>query len=180
MLDVGSGDVLLLQKFAEAGHNVTGIDPDPITVTQARSKLDTIPNVTVILGDVFDAPELLGQQFDLITAVASLRHLPLVPALRRLSELLAPGGELFVVGLVSNKSVTDWVISGALVIPVKLLSKAHGETCYPHMRTAEPQESFREIRNIATTVPTRLPHSQTPLLSIHAQVDQTVLRQPES
>lgn len=152
VLDVGSGDGLLVSKFAEVVHDVRGIDSDPHAVKQARALLATVPNATVILGDVFDAPELLGQQFDLITAVATLHHLPLEPALKRLAELLSPGGELFVIGIASNKTAADWFISGALVIPVRLMSKAHREEYYPGMKTSKPQKSLKEICDIAKIV----------------------------
>ncbi|MFT4259624.1 class I SAM-dependent methyltransferase [Microbacterium sp.] len=44
----------------------------------------------LVLGDLLTAAELDGRRFDAITAVAVIHHLPLVPALERMRDLLAP------------------------------------------------------------------------------------------
>jgi SAM-dependent methyltransferase len=113
--------------------------------------------VQLILGDFLNTPELKMGRFDLITCVASLHHMPLLPALERMRDLLAPGGELRVVGLSANKTISDWIISGMVLVPIRLMSKARRESGYPDMTTAQPSESFTEIRAAAATI---LPGSQ--------------------
>lgn len=152
ILDVGCGDGLLVQKLAATADHVIGIDPDESAVARAHARLAATPNVDILVGDVLDSAQLDGQRFDLITCVATLHHLPLVPALERLRELLAPQGRLHVVGLAANKSARDWLISGALLLPIRLMSTLHRESDYPAMTTARPRESLEEIRDAATVI----------------------------
>lgn len=149
VLDVGCGDGLLLQKLAARAGRVTGIDPDPSAISLARTRLTDIPNAQVILGDFLTVPELDGQSFDLITCVATIHHMPLGPALERMKTLLRPGGRLHIVGLAANEGVLDWSISGILVLPVRLMSRLHGESGYAGMTSARPRESLADIRRVA-------------------------------
>lgn len=149
VLDVGCGDGFLVQKLADTAQSVTGIDPDVEAVDQARLRLVDVPNADVIRGDFLTSPKLAEQRFDLIVCVATLHHLPLAPALERMRDLLAPGGRLRIVGLAANKSIAEWLVSGALIVPVRLMSMLHRESNYPGMTTAQPKESLNEIRETA-------------------------------
>lgn len=152
VLDVGCGDGLLLQKFATLTPHVTGIDSDESALETARARLQTTPNARILFGDVLTSPELDGQQFGLVTCVAALHHLPLAAALELLGDLVAPGGDLRIVGLSANKTITDWVVSGALLAPIRLASALHRESGYPGMATAHPLESLAEIRRTAARI----------------------------
>ena len=152
VLDVGCGDGLLLQKLSTRTEHLTGIDPDSSALSQARTRFSNSAKVRLILGDFLISPELEKQGFDLITCVAALHHMPLIPALERMRDLLAPGGQIRVVGLAANKTITDWGISGLLLVPIRLMSKAHNESGYPDMKTTRPSESLTEVRNAAARV----------------------------
>lgn len=152
VLDVGCGDGLLLQKLAARTEHVTGIDPDTSALSQARARFSDLSEVQVILGDFLTSSELDMQRFDLITCVATLHHLPLILALERMRDLLTPGGQLRIVGLAANKTITDWIVSGMLLVPTRLMSRMHNESGYPDMTTARPSETLTEIREAATAV----------------------------
>ncbi len=149
VLDVGCGDGLLVERLAARATRVFGVDPDAQAIARAQRRLAGTPNVRVILGSFLTATELDGRSFDLITCVATLHHLPLLTALERMKAKLNPGGRLFVVGLSANKGVWDWTVSGAQLLPVRLMSKLRGEAGYPDMTTARPRESLAEIRRIS-------------------------------
>ncbi|QWL27333.1 class I SAM-dependent methyltransferase [Rathayibacter toxicus] len=152
VLDIGCGDGLLLHKLSAIARQVVGIDSDALTVSRARKRLAPLPNTEVILGDVMTAAELDGQHFTLIACVATLHHLPLEPALTRLRELLAPGGQLRIVGLAAHRTIGEWLLSTALILPLRLLSALHRESTYPEMVTAKPDESLADIRRAAATL----------------------------
>ncbi|MGP5496506.1 class I SAM-dependent methyltransferase [Corynebacterium flavescens] len=152
ILDVGCGDGLLLQKIASRTKHITGIDPDAVALSRARARLSIPSKARFICGDFLTSSELDKQRFDLIVCVAALHHMPLIPALERMRLLLRPGGQLRIVGLARNKSMFDWVISGLLLVPIRLMSKAHRESGYPNMTTAQPLESFTEIRGAAARI----------------------------
>lgn len=84
VLDVGCGDGLLLQKLRASTDHVTGIDPDQAALERARARFADPSEADIVLGDLLSAPELDERRFDLITCVAALHHLPLVPALDRM------------------------------------------------------------------------------------------------
>lgn len=130
----------------------SGTPADP---ADASSPLDPVqtdrrtaggPKATILHGDALTGPELDGQSFDLITCVAALHHMPLEPALLRMRELLAPGGRLRIVGLAANASAVDWIVSAALLVPVRLASAIHRESRDIGVPTSHPRESLREIR----------------------------------
>lgn len=99
-LDVGCGTGTLLRALARVVPHADGIDRD------AR-----------VAGLMDLAPE---PAYDVVTAVAVVHHLPLVPALERLRALVRPGGRLVVVGCYRASTPADHAI-GLLAVPANLL-----------------------------------------------------------
>lgn len=95
-LDAGCGEGLLARTLAARGLEVTGIDIDRDSLVRARQQDTT--GIQYLEADVLHA-DLPVAGFDVVTAVASLHHLDLEVGLRRLKELVAPGGVLLIVGL---------------------------------------------------------------------------------
>ena len=114
-LDVGCGDGLLLARLAAVCRRAVGLETDGQAVARARRRLERTPQAEVLLDDVMDLdlPQRIGT-FETVACVATLHHLPLEPALVRLSQLVTPGGRLIVVGLAANKSLWDWTLSGGI------------------------------------------------------------------
>src|SRR6187402_1294686 len=95
-LDVGCGEGLLTRELRGAGVDaVTGLDLDADQVARARSLAQGDPGLTYVVGDVLEVPQ--AEQFDLVTCVATLHHVDLDRGLRRLRDLVSPGGHLVVV-----------------------------------------------------------------------------------
>lgn len=111
-LDVGCGSGLLLAKLAERCGAVVGVDPDAAALRAAAGRLTSYDNGTLLQADVLTA-DLPDGCFDLVTAVASLLHLPLQAGLVRLAALVRPGGRLIVVGLYRRSTVSDYLTSAA-------------------------------------------------------------------
>jgi len=151
VLDIGCGDGLLLERLsARAGHAV-GVEPDAATVRAAQARLAGARDVEIVHSSFLEA-EFDSGPFDLVTCVAALHHMPLRPALERMKALTAAGGQIRVVGLAADRTVTDHLLAAALVVPVRLVSLARRESAYPGMVTAEPRESLREIRAVASEI----------------------------
>ena len=150
-LDVGCGDGLLLAHLATVCRCVVGLDPDVQVVARARRRLEQNPQAEVLLDDVMDPdlPQRIGT-FETVSCVATLHHLPLEPAMARLSELVAPGGRLIVVGLAANKSLWDWLLSALAVLPLRVVGSLRRETRDIGVVTRSPRESFTEIRAAAS------------------------------
>ena len=135
-LDVGCGDGLLLARLAAVCRRAVGLETDERAVARARRRLEQTPQAEVLLDDVMDLdlPQRIGT-FETVTCVATLHHLPLEPALVRLSQLVAPGGRLIVVGLAANKSLWDWTLSALAVLPLHVVGALRRETDTPSCGT---------------------------------------------
>lgn len=115
-LDVGCGQGGLVAALAPHFATVTGIDSDPRMRADAAERCAGLPGVTIDGGDWTDH----GAPLDLVTMVAVLHHLDVPAALRRVGEVLAPGGRFLAVGLAPPHSVGDhlWDAASILTNPV--------------------------------------------------------------
>jgi SAM-dependent methyltransferase len=151
VLDIGCGEGLLAQRLATVSRSVTAIDPDSAAIDRARERLAGIGRVTLAHNGFheFDAG---SQKFDVITFVASLHHMELADSLLKARELLTPTGEIAVVGLSANHTLTDWLISAACLPAVRIGSRWHGERRDIGVAVAAPRESLSEIRITANRI----------------------------
>jgi SAM-dependent methyltransferase len=142
VLDVGCGEGLLARDLAGSCGEVVGIDADGPTLRRAAAGG---AGVVFVEGDVmtYDFP---AESFDLITAVATLHHLPLRPALERFRGLLKPGGVIAVVGLYRMRGLVDHPWAAAGLMASRILRRFHHfeEVDAP---LQEPRETFGEIRD---------------------------------
>jgi len=100
VLDFGCGVGMLLPLLAWRGFQVTGVDLD---IRHTQSFLDAfhISDVTILSASKLN--ELSPGQFDIITALDVLEHVPhLDETIVRLGDLLKPGGKLIVCGPTEN------------------------------------------------------------------------------
>jgi 2-polyprenyl-3-methyl-5-hydroxy-6-metoxy-1,4-benzoquinol methylase len=148
VLDVGCGEGLLVQRLAAVSTSVAGVDPDPESVRRARERLRSVGNASVELTG-FASLEAGERPYDVITFVASLHHLPLRETLWKARHMLTLGGELAVVGLAANKSITDWTWAAFCTPPARVGSWLHRETRNIGVAVAQPRESLGEIRRAA-------------------------------
>ena len=148
VLDVGCGDGLLAQRLAAVSRSVVGIDVDPAIVVRARARLEPVGNASVRFVSFADFDEA-ERSFDLITFVASLHHLPLRKTLPKSGRLLRRGGELAVVGLSANKTLTDWTWAALCTPAARLGSRLHRETRNIGVTVAEPRDGLDDIRRVA-------------------------------
>jgi ubiquinone/menaquinone biosynthesis C-methylase UbiE len=148
VLDVGCGEGLLVERLAKVSRSATGVDRDEHALSQARVRTSALANAAVMHSDFMEI-EVVPDSYDLLTFVAVLHHLDLEGALRQSAVMLRPGGRLLVVGLSANKSVTDYVRSALLLLPVRLMSRVRHEIRSVKVVAIPPEESFSEIELIA-------------------------------
>ncbi len=110
-LDVGCGMGEFAALLHERVPHVDGIDRYTPGIEVARSRF---PDVTFTESDLFDFD---GADYDFISLVASLHHMPLEPALLKLRDMLAPGGVLAVLNIARYGEIHP---SLALTIPANL------------------------------------------------------------
>src|SRR5215467_15965902 len=104
-LDVGCGTGALTRRLMHLVPHVAGIDRDERSIRLARAHPGAT-GIRYLQADFLTAafePASLG----LVTSIASLHHMDARAALRRMSDLLRPGGVLAVVGLARASSPGD-------------------------------------------------------------------------
>ncbi|MEU3350403.1 methyltransferase domain-containing protein [Streptomyces sp. NPDC037389] len=101
VLDVGLGQGTQALRLARAGHEVTGLEPDPEMIAAARAALAAEPEgirerVRLIEGDGRDTgAHFLPGAFDVVLCHGVLMYVPEPdPLLAGLARVLAPGGLL--------------------------------------------------------------------------------------
>ncbi len=139
-LDVGCGDGLLASKLATRCESVLGVYVDGEIITSAT----TPANVRLAQADFRE----LDQSFDVVTAVATLHHVPLGEGLAALRDLVTPGGTLAVVGLWKMSVRAD---AGYLpLLPaIWAIDKRHGGSRGPGFTCRDPEDTLPEIRSAA-------------------------------
>lgn len=152
VLDVGCGDGLLVQKVSKLCGQVIGIEPHIPSAENARMRLDNIKNAN-IKSISFEEYSANPSTFDILIFVASLHHMDLEFCLKKAKTLVAPGGQLLIVGCAKPDCFVDWAIECLRVIPAKLGSLIHGERNDGNIGvpTQQPVLSLRQIRNITET-----------------------------
>ena len=92
LLDVGAANGLLVDEASRAGMHAVGVEPSEALAAEARAR-----GVEVHTG-VLPHPDLADRQFDVVTLIDVIEHVPDPVGLLRLARArLAPGGCILVV-----------------------------------------------------------------------------------
>ncbi|MCP2261526.1 Methyltransferase domain-containing protein [Streptoalloteichus tenebrarius] len=155
-LDVGCGTGALVRELAARVERVDGVDVSARMIERAREKSRALSRVRWLLGDVLDGDlPLRPDGYDVVTAVSSLHHMPLRPAMARMAELVRPGGTLAVIGFYRRSTLSDHVVS-AIALPAYAAVGAYraamgrgGKLENDGMPVQDPTTTLAEIRAAA-------------------------------
>jgi ubiquinone/menaquinone biosynthesis C-methylase UbiE len=149
-LDVGCGDGFLARRLREVADEVVGLDPHLASLGRARDRHPT-PGVRLVCGGVLDAPFRPGS-FDAVTCVMVLHHMDEEAGLRRMADLLAPGGRLVVLGC-GRRTRRDalWDVAGFATHRVRSLRRG-GFWVQDSPMVWPPPHTWPEIRALAERV----------------------------
>ncbi|MBM7815702.1 ubiquinone/menaquinone biosynthesis C-methylase UbiE [Brevibacterium paucivorans] len=145
-LDVGCGEGLLAQALSARGLIVTAIDAcdDVLAIARRREH-----GIRWVHGDVM-IHDFGEQQFDLVTAVATVHHLPeFEVALARLRSLVSPGGTLVILGLARSATTVDFVYDVVGAVQHRFYAKLRD-----HVEDSAPKKfefplTYRQVRTQA-------------------------------
>ncbi len=129
-LDVGCGEGVLARDLSRVVPHVTGLDRDAATLELARRH--PCEGVEYVQGDLLTDDLELGS-FDLVASIATLHHMEMATGLRRIRELVRPGGTLVVVGLARSQYPRDagHDLAGTVATRVHRLTKTFAEVAAP-------------------------------------------------
>jgi ubiquinone/menaquinone biosynthesis C-methylase UbiE len=151
-LDVGCGDGMLACRLAARCRDVIGIDRDSHMIRLARERGQDIPNVAFLGADFLTYP-FDEASFDFVACNTAIHHMDFEAAIEAMAGLLRPGGQLAIVGLARNATVSNW-LDGASALPLNwALEAAHGalravgrEVPGPGQPVTNPSMSWEEVR----------------------------------
>jgi 2-polyprenyl-3-methyl-5-hydroxy-6-metoxy-1,4-benzoquinol methylase len=149
-LDVGCGEGWLVRELRRQVPHVVGIDPDADSIIAARANV-TSDGVEYLQGNFLTWP-FETASFDVVTAVASVHHVDEEAGLRRMAELVRPGGILGVVGIARTSSLRDLVFDagGAVVTRVHHMTKPYWET--PAPKVWPPPHTYGDLRRLSARI----------------------------
>ncbi|RJQ77829.1 class I SAM-dependent methyltransferase [Pseudonocardiaceae bacterium YIM PH 21723] len=156
VLDVGCGTGALASRLAERATAVDALDIDPDMIDTARRRVPG--NVRCLLADAMEHP-LEASGYDAIVSLTTLHHLPLEPALRRLSAAVRPGGVLAVVAMPRIDLPRDLPVELLAIAGQRALGAAFGvlgryqrEEADVSMPTKGSDLTTAQVRDVATRV----------------------------
>lgn len=107
-LDVGCGDGLLSFDIAARGLQVTGVDIDRASIDRASVDERATAATRFLVGDFLTIPLRAGA-FDVVASVSTLHHMDAQAGIRRMRELVSPGGVIAIVGFATSSGNGDRV-----------------------------------------------------------------------
>jgi ubiquinone/menaquinone biosynthesis C-methylase UbiE len=141
---VGCGDGFLAARLARRVPLVIAIDADAPVLDRARARFPDA-RVTWCHGDVLSHP-LERESFDAVVSNATLHQLPDAgEALRRLSQLVCPGGTLAIVGFV-RAEWRDWPWALAALACRGVANRVRGKWEHTAPQTWPPPDTLRQLR----------------------------------
>ena len=155
-IDLGCGTGNLVLAMSQRADVAEGIDADQAVIAAARARTAARRNAVFEVRDLMDLP---GEgQYDAVTAVAVVHHVPLSEALTKMRSLVAPGGRIVIIGCYRAATATDYLVElvagPANMIMGLLNSSARAREARVAMSapTAAPQHTLAEIRQAAAAV----------------------------
>lgn len=152
-LDVGCGSGNLIAKLTTVFTDVTGVEPDPRIGAIAEARFRGRPNIRIARVPF----ERATGEYDLISMIAVLHHLPLAPTLLAARRMLRPGGRLVVVGVAREDRggaalSTASMVLNPLVGVLRHLGRPSHRPIGMTAPTAAATQTFPEIRAAAQRV----------------------------
>jgi SAM-dependent methyltransferase len=142
-LDIGCGNGRFARLLsARFGTAVTGIDPNQAMIERAQAETSH-PSIQFVEADFLSYH--FAEQFDFISASASLHHMPFDQALEKIVSLLRPGGVLAVLGCFREAGLADLGIA-LVAAPVNTFYALNRGSVKSGAPTRPADMSLREVR----------------------------------
>ena len=112
VLDVGCGGGILAESMARRGANVLGIDMGlaPLNVARLHAEQENVQNIEYRQVPVEQLAEEQAGQYDVVTCMEMLEHVPDPQSVvRACARLVKPGGEVFFSTL--NRNGKSWLMA---------------------------------------------------------------------
>lgn len=152
-LDIGCGLGVFAWKLAAQSNHVDAIDSDRAILNEA-SIYHHAANISYQNADFLEA-DLPEDAYDAIVSIASLHHMDLETALKKMKMLLRPSGKLIILGLYQERTILDYIYS-LISVPLNIFyanwHRPSIVTSTSIAPTRPPQLSLQQIKAAANTL----------------------------
>jgi 2-polyprenyl-6-hydroxyphenyl methylase/3-demethylubiquinone-9 3-methyltransferase len=145
VIDIGCGGGILSDSMSAKGASVTGIDMGEAQLSVAKlHQLESGQNVEYILSSVEDMAKKHPGEFDVVTCMEMMEHVPDPSSvIAACAKLVKPGGDLFFSTINRTAKAFAFAIVGAEYV-LKMLPKGTHE----YQKFIKPHEMSRWSRNV--------------------------------
>ncbi|MGB1252087.1 MAG: class I SAM-dependent methyltransferase [Candidatus Promineifilaceae bacterium] len=154
-LDIGSGTGDFAIRLAKRAQRVDAVEMDAQAVSVARTRCAAFENITLVTND-FLSYSFVAEQYDVVTALASIHHMNLEQALMQAKRVLRPGGTLVILGLYRKSSAVDYGFDVASTLAHQFLAWRNRDNIAPvsgvAVRVQEPGEDFGRIQTTTNQI----------------------------
>lgn len=148
ILDVGCGGGILAESMAKQGAEVTGIDmgKEPLTVARSHA-LETGTGLSYIQTTAEDHAEKNAEQYDIITCMEMLEHVPdPFSVIVACAKMIKPGGDIYLSTL--NRNIKSWLFA---IVAAEHLMKLVPKGTHTHDKFIRPSELIKMTGNASLT-----------------------------
>lgn len=117
-LEIGCGTGEFTRLLASRAKRVLALDLSPQMIRVAESQSENYPNIQYSHDDFMRRP-LPEERYDCIVSIATLHHLPMSDAVRKMKNALKPGGVLIIHDLVAPDGLVD-LMASAMAFPASV------------------------------------------------------------
>ena len=129
-MDIGCGKGTFSRRLAEQSRSVLALDLSPEMIRLARSGSASFANIDFQLADVMSL-DLPPGEFDCVASIATLHHLPLREALKKMKAALKPGGILLILDLYKASGLRDTLMNPVAIAVSVALRLIHHRRLLP-------------------------------------------------
>jgi SAM-dependent methyltransferase len=151
VLEVGCGEGTLARQLRDAGARVTAIDKDAATIQLARAA--GTDGICYLRADFLSHP-LAVDGYDAVVSIATLHHVDAAAGLRRMRELVRPGGRLVVIGLTRRRLPEEapYELVAALAHRWHVHIRRRVLWEHPAPKVWTPPLTYRDMRRLVRTL----------------------------
>lgn len=151
-LDIGCGNGILTRHLRTRVAHVIGIDIDPPMIELAKKETGSSPDgIEYVFGDILTYPFKL-ESFDVIASVATLHHMDTVAALKRIRDLLRPGGIVVIIGVARSRIPQDLFYNIGGMVTSRMFKMKRAFWHHPAPMLWPPKDTFADVERIAKSV----------------------------
>lgn len=159
-LDVGSGTGDFAIRLAKRAQRVDAVEMDAQAVSVARARCAAFENITLVTNN-FLSHSFVAEQYDVVTALASIHHMDLEQALMQAKRVLRPGGTLVILGLYHKSSAVDYGLDMVSTLAHQFLAWRNRDNIAPASSVTVPVQAPGEtFGRIQTTTNRILPNAK--------------------